>query len=333
MKKRNLLLALASVALLLTGCENNKTQYFGMGSVAYYNEAPRDYHIETTIDYVAVEMQGAVIKKLRLDTVQLYARVIRPGLLTLGGTPHEIEGDIKSKWELLDDYDMRRASPIGKEWYEQAEAFEEWVVGKKLADVKAGVKNKVMTDGVTVGVTIIVDKWVAALEEAVANRVKIKGEVAGLGVGGFNSVSKDRTTGALDGQDWYIAGAAFDADKKVLAARLDTYQLRYVNDEGRAVMKPGLVQVDYTAKRVKGKQELKDAYNMKPASPIGKEWYEQAASLVEYLKGKTVAEALGTGAKLTNGADVGCTMNIGGYRTVLLEAEHTAFNSRVPAAE
>jgi len=30
-------------------------------------------------------------------------------------------------------------SPIEKEWYEQAEAFENWAVGKTVAEVKAGM--------------------------------------------------------------------------------------------------------------------------------------------------------------------------------------------------
>ena len=70
---------------------------------------------------------------------------------------------------------------------------------------------------------------------------------------------------------------------------------------------------------------------MKGASPIEKEWYEQAEALVALLPGKTVSEVLGTADELANGADVGVTIKIAGYRATLLEAEHTAFNSRKPA--
>ena len=45
------------------------------------------------------------------------------------------------------------------------------------------------------------------------------------------------------------------------------------------------------------KKELKEGYNMKPASPIGKEWYEQIAALEEYATGKTAAEFLATATK------------------------------------
>ncbi len=337
MKKRNLLLALVGSALLLTGCKGGSSEKpvsetpavqksFGFGSLAKYaaTRADNEFDIETTVDYVAVVLEADVIKNLRLDTVQLYAKIAEEAVVL----KTETNGDVKSKWELLDGYGMKVASPIEKEWYEQAEAFENWAVGKTVAEVKAGMTGTKLTDGATIGNTIHVNAWVAALEDAVLNKVTFEGEVKGLGVGGVNAVSKDGATGAVEGQDWTIGGAVFTEGKKVLAARIDTFQVRYENSEGKAVIKSGLKQVDYDNKRVKGKQELKEEYGMKVASPIEKEWYEQAASLVEYIEGKTVSEALGTAAKLANGAEVGCTMNIGGYRTALLEAEHTAFNSR-----
>ena len=45
--------------------------------------------------------------------------------------------DTQSKWEKLEGYNMKGASPIGKEWYEQAEAFENLAVGKTVAELVA----------------------------------------------------------------------------------------------------------------------------------------------------------------------------------------------------
>ena len=44
---------------------------------------------------------------------------------------------VLSKKELKDDYGMRRASNIGKEWYEQAAELEKWMVGKTAAEIQA----------------------------------------------------------------------------------------------------------------------------------------------------------------------------------------------------
>ena len=54
----------------------------------------------------------------------------------------------------------------------------------------------------------------------------------------------------------------------------------------------GTVTSDLTAK-VQTKNELGEAYGMKAASGIGKEWNEQAAAFASYVTGKTLDEAMG----------------------------------------
>ena len=67
----------------------------------------------------------------------------------------------------------------------------------------------------------------------------------------------------------------------------------------------------------KTKNQLGDAYGMKKASKIGKEWNEQAASFADYVIGKTVSQVKGiavdeaehpTGSDLTSSV----TMSVGG---------------------
>ncbi len=329
MRKTNLLLALAASATLLAGCNANK-QFFGFGGVAFYDEAARGTHVETTIDYVSVIVDGkGKVKQLRLDTSQVKVSYVEEAYVLNSKLLGE-DGDIKSKWDLLDEYGMIVASPIEKEWYEQAAAFEAWTVGKTLKQIKAAIdteKNELI-DGVAVGVTVTVDTWVGALENALDNKVEINGEVAGLGVGSLNTWDRTHT-----GNDFYIGGAVFDKDHKVLGARVDTFQLQYTNAEGRAIIDKAeaKVQVVASENRIRGKHEQKEDYGMIVASPIEKEWYEQANALATYVVGKTVSAALGSAAELENGETVGVTMKIAGYRSVLLEAEHTAFNARIPA--
>lgn len=333
MKKLNLLLAVVGSAALLAGCGQKETKaYFGQGAVAAY-AFTRSGDLQTTVDNVAVviDLEGK-ITHLRLDTHQVTVKLV-DGLHV---TQKELaDGDVKSKWELLDEYGM--GSDTVKEWYVQAEMFENWTVGKTLADIKAGVgSDNYLTDKATIGVTIHVNGWVDALELALANKVEFTGAIKGLGVGAEVHTAKNRTSGAVEGHDVYVAGAVFAEGKKVLASRIDTFQPRYAIQEAtvdvpaKSIMATN-TQNDAANSRIKGKQELKEAYNMKGASPIGKEWYEQAAALVALLPGKTVSEVLGTADVLENGADLGVTIKIGGYRSTLLEAEHTAFNSRKPA--
>lgn len=75
------------------------------------------------------------------------------------------------------------------------------------------------------------------------------------------------------------------------------------------------------------KKELKDGYNMKSASSIGKEWWEQIAFLEDFIA-KNGLEKVGTlndEGKPTN-ADVlsGCTMAIDSYVKTAEEAVKAA---------
>ena len=80
---------------------------------------------------------------------------------------------------------------------------------------------------------------------------------------------------------------------------------------------------------VKTKRQLGNDYNMKPASGIGKEWFEQAAVLEEYFVGKTSSEvdgiAVDESTKPTD-ADLlaGVTVSIGGYKTAAVKAVENA---------
>lgn len=343
MKKTKLLLALLTAGVALVGCDNQKTEYFGFGGYAVYDNSPAPYvgHVQTEINYVAVVTDAKdKIVNLRLDTVQVNAKLVE-GEITLTSPLKGTSGDIKSKWELLDEYDMRPASPIEKEWYEQAEAFETWTVGKTLSEIKAKVgEDHLIEDGASVDVTILVDQFVKALEVALEHKVEVKGKIHAIGVGGINALSMAPPAyQVIKGHDYTVAGAAFDKDKKVLAARIDTFQIEYAKfaSSGEEGATPDKIKVDETKQqvvvngnRIKGKQELGDAYGMVGASPIGKEWYEQIDALVALILGKEVAATLGTAAQLENGIEVGCTMDITNYRASLIEAEDTAFNGRVP---
>lgn len=348
MKNTKLLFLAGAAVLLLAGCTPDPSSstpgsssseppvvakhYFGAGGYATYNNSPAAYvgHVQAEVNYAAVLTDEAgKIEMLRIDTVQVNMAVGESGYFIKSNAVGD-NGDVKSKWELLEGYNMASASPIEKEWYEQAEAFENYAVGKTLVELKGKVNAEdELVDGVTAGVTITVNHFVSAVEVALANKVLIEGPVAAIAVGGINAKSMQAPAyTTVKGYDFTIAGAAFDSAKKVLAARVDTFQIELATVEEKAQINETKKQVVAAEHRIKGKQELKEAYGMAPASPIEKEWYEQAAALVAHLVGKTVSAALGTEDELSNGVEVGVTMTISGYRDALLEAEKTAFNSR-----
>ena len=75
----------------------------------------------------------------------------------------------QSKQELGDAYGMRKASAIGKEWFEQADALEAWCVGKTLEQVMAApLNNGYPTDAdLVTGCTMSITDYLLALQKAV----------------------------------------------------------------------------------------------------------------------------------------------------------------------
>ena len=83
-----------------------------------------------------------------------------------------------TKKELGDGYGMKAASGIGKEWFEQAEALEDWCVGKTIEEVvtmptydKGDGHHTQVPDDVDLktGCTIDVGSFLNALQKAADN--------------------------------------------------------------------------------------------------------------------------------------------------------------------
>jgi hypothetical protein len=206
------------------------------------------------------------------------------------------EAEVPSKKELGDDYGMLKASSIGKEWYQQIEAFEEWMIGKTVDEITGlevmerdeSHKNVPNVPELTSSVTITVESYLAAVEEAWNNAVDATGaETVGLGIKTHINKSKDATAdaGAQAQVDTYMAATAFDADGNVVATIIDNAQVRV------AYELDGSLATD-TSVEGKTKHELKEDYGMLKASSIGKEWYEQMEAFQDWMVGKSIDEIM-----------------------------------------
>lgn len=316
--------------------------FFGFGGVATYNvtapTAEKKGTVQTEINFASILLnEDEEILDLRLDVVQIKVGLNEDNTATVvtGKTNGDAGVDTRSKWELLEEYNMSGFSPIGKEWYLQAEAFENFAVGKTVDELLAleGSDTNLTGDKVAVGVTIHVNGFMDAIERAEVNKVAVedtKDVVIGLGGLGAQATVQSNYT---------IAGAAFDADGKVVAARMDVYQVPYVIDAAAEGLLAGIslnqtkVQVvaseDVKVGSIKSKHDLLEDYNMNGDKG---EWYEQANKITAYMVGKTIEEAfvLGEDNKFSEPAvDVSITAN--DYMNAFLEADHTAFNARYTA--
>ncbi len=92
----------------------------------------------TYLTYIADE--NGIIQKIDIDEVETSIYFDGEGQLS-----NYVSGEVLTKKQLGDNYGMRAASPIGKEWYEQIDALEEYMVGKNITTFLSATNAKART--------------------------------------------------------------------------------------------------------------------------------------------------------------------------------------------
>lgn len=271
---------------------------------------------------VTVDDAGTIVK-CAIDQAQTKIEFSKEGKIV---TP--LDTVFVAKKEMGADYGMAKASAIGKEWNEQADAFAAYVTGKTVEEVKGIALNEegVPTDAdLTSSVTVHVSDFIAAIEKAVGNAQELGANADDtLGLGVVTSIAKSKDSAEEDGlaQAYtYYTATTFNADGVITSSIIDASQTN-IN-----ISKEGKITSDINA-AFQTKNELGDAYGMKKASAIGKEWNEQANAFAAYVVGKTVDEV--KGIALEEGTPAGddlkssVTVHVTDFLTILDKAFNTA---------
>ncbi|MCI8850227.1 MAG: FMN-binding protein [Erysipelotrichaceae bacterium] len=82
----------------------------------------------------------------------------------------ETTGDTTKK-KLGDKYDMRDASPIGKNWDEQIAYLESYIKRNGIENIKLDASGKAVNEDILSGCTIAIDGYIKAIEDA-KNKLK-----------------------------------------------------------------------------------------------------------------------------------------------------------------
>jgi len=254
---------------------------------------PPSGQVDTVIAVLAFDGDDKIVKAI-IDSAQSLVKFDEELQVT-----SDLAAKGKTKIELGDAYGMKKVSEIDKEWFEQIQELANWMVGKTIDEVQ-NLQVKEREPGypavpdvpeLTSLVTITVQDYLAAAQEAFNNAVEIPEGAVAVGLGteisisgskGY-SVSDDIETLPLAQVDTTMSAAAFDEEGKVVQAVIDVLQTKIAFDA------EGQITTDKTAP-IKSKKELGDAYGMKKASEIGKEWHEQIVELEKWMVGKTAAE-------------------------------------------
>lgn len=347
MKKKITLLLAAVLALgtLVTGCgdtEENTAVKVGVGVHTDY--AYGSYDIGATVNGVVTETgkaqaditaaavmldeEGKIVDVV-IDAVQVYANIDGTGAIVT-----DLNETYLTKKEKGDDYGMVKynASPIGKEWYEQVEYFEEYCIGKTADEIAAiQLENQTATDdtilaGCTIKILGIQKAVVRACENAAWEGASAS-DTLSLGISStiYDYNYSYDATAEKDGM--VCASATFvavtkNADDKITCAVLDAVQAKSTFDA------TGKITTDMESEPTT-KYNLKEEYGMvaKNASPISKEWYEQAEYFMNYVVSTNAASInMDDSGKATDIALLaGCTITVSAMDEALQKALNPAY--------
>lgn len=165
--------------LLFTGCSSSaggvKTGLGHVVSISKSTDATAEgdgsVQVDTVMAAVSVDSKGKIVS-VTIDTAQTAVPFDATGKIKA-----DLTAEQKTKVELGTDYGMIKRSSIGREWYEQIAELEKWMVGKTIDEVKS-MKVKKVDDShpnvpdepdLTSKVTITVQDYIAAVEEAIKN--------------------------------------------------------------------------------------------------------------------------------------------------------------------
>ena len=329
MKKMVAFLLLACMMLSLAACGSSGSEYkLGMGvDLSTDSSKENNAQVDATVAAVVTDKDGKIVA-CRLDVAQ--------SKMDVTGGAVDAAKTFQTKMELGDDYGMVAYGNAIAEWYDQAKAFESYVVGKTAAEVE-GIEtvlnetgHNVATDeALLAGCTMDITAFKAAVVKACNDEkgATFTGKDFTLGVAAITAA--DESTAATDSDDAVVkmyteyAAAVVGKDGKILAALTDATQPKITADKNGQI----------TGADFKGtKRELGADYGMVAYGNAIAEWDAQAKAFADYTVGKTAAEVAGIETVESNGHNVttdetlyaSCTMDISGMIAVIALAANYA---------
>ena len=302
------------------------TSFASSGSIGedYYG-APREAtnaQVDIHVAAVTLDAEGKIVS-CQIDAIQTKATVDATGAIV------SEDKTFVSKYDLKEGYNMKGASPIGKEWYEQIDIYEQWCVGKTADEVKAGVSETgaPADEALLTGCTIKVGDIAAAVVDACAKAVDSNATAADtLGIALIGEMNKPANAADNDGNGSYQAYVNFaavtqNAEGKITASLIDSIQATCTWGAD------GVLTTD-TAQDVRTKYTKQFDYGMAaygPEGSIGKEWFEQIDVFKQTILGKTADEVAAiavdeSGYPTDETLRTGCTMKVSAYITVVTKA-------------
>lgn len=328
------IIASALILCLVLSCAvfcSAENYTLGMGiSVSTDSSKAGNAQVDATVAAVVTDSEGKIVA-CRLDVAQ--------NKMDISDATVDTEKSFLTKVELGDDYGMVAYGAAIAEWYQQAAAFEQYVLGKTGEEV-AAIETVVNESGHHVSVdetllascTMSISDFIEAVSKACADdqAAAFAAENFKLGLA-CNTTAEESTDYDEDEEEDGVvkmytdfAAAAVAEDGTILAALTDCIQPQISYDEDGEI----------TEAVFKGtKRELKEGYNMVAFGNAIAEWYQQAKAFTDFAAGKTADEVLAFETTVNESGHTvavdetlfaSCTMSISGMQAVVAKAANSA---------
>ena len=341
MKKIIAIMLAACCLLSLAACGAKEADYkLGMGvELSTASSKENNAQVDATVAAVVLDANGKIVM-CRIDVAQ--------NKMDVTGGAVDTAKTFETKMELGSRYGMEgkvdnNGDGVMLEWDAQAKAFEEYVVGKTAADVKAiktqeagghliAVDEALLKAGCSMQITDFITAVAKACEVKAAVAFKA-GEGFKLGVAAKSTAAESKAASAEGNGSVNMysdfGAAVVGADGKILAALNDAVQPKIAIDTAGAI-----VEASYKdTKRMLGSEYGMEGKVDNDDNGVMKEWDAQSAAFSAFCAGKTAAEVAGLKTQEAGGhliavdtalLEAGCSMQITGMMAAISQAANYA---------
>ena len=341
MKKIIAIMLAACCLLSLAACGAKEADYkLGMGvELSTASSKENNAQVDATVAAVVLDANGKIVQ-CRIDVAQ--------NKMDVTGGAVDTAKTFETKMELGSRYGMEgkvdnNGDGVMLEWDAQAKAFEEYVVGKTAADVKAiktqeagglliAVDEALLKACCSMQITDFITAVAKACEDKAAVAFKA-GEGFKLGVAAKSTAAESKAASAEGNGSVNMysdfGAAVVGADGKILAALNDAVQPKIAIDTAGAI-----VEASYKdTKRMLGSEYGMEGKVDNDGNGVMKEWDAQSAAFSAFCAGKTAAEVAGLKTQEAGGhliavdtalLEAGCSMQITGMMAAISQAANYA---------
>ncbi len=271
----------------------------GLGNVCHTTmEGTDKTRLRVTAVALLLDKDGRV---LDCDLDEVAFTVALAGGKVTPTDPLTTKGEQGDAYQLTKE-DVGDATSTGGSWDDQAEAFCDYVEGKMVGDITGLAATDGKSEKIK-GCDLILTDIIRAVERAEdAAKTHDMGAEDDLHLA-LTAAMASASTEAKPQYDVEMAAVALDEGDTITGCMTDSVQLKLSTEEGAFTQMSG---------EVKSKRLAGDGYGMKEASPIKREWYEQADAFDTFLRGKTAAQVgeMKVDAEGKTDAIAGCTVAV-----------------------